>query len=216
MDRALTVNEVRVLGSLVEKEITTPDNYPMTMNGLTNACNQSSNREPVMQLTEEDVTAAVEGLRHQNLARVIKTSGSRVNKVQQLMATRMDLEPAEVALLTTLMLRGPQTAGELRTRSDRLHAFDSLEAVDAPLNVLITRNPPLVARLPRHPGQKEQRFAHLMAGEPVYDDTPPVVASLSSTPRIDRVERLEEAVAALQSEVAEMRAELERFRKQFE
>src|ERR1041384_7231543 len=123
VDRALTPNEVRVLGSLVEKEITTPDNYPLTMNALTNACNQSSNRDPVMQLTEEDVHAAVEGLRHQNLARVIKTSGSRVNKVQQLMSSRMDLSPAEVAVLTTLMLRGGQTLGELRSRSDRLHPF---------------------------------------------------------------------------------------------
>ena len=214
MDRQLTQTEVRVLGSLIEKELTTPDNYPLSLNALTNACNQSSNRDPVMQLAEDAVAAAVEGLRQQNLARVIKTSGSRVNKYQHLMDTRMDLEPAEVAVMCTLMLRGPQTVGELRTRSERLHAFDSLESVEKTLNVLMVRNPPIAARLPRHPGQKEQRYAQLLAGEVVWEE--PVTAAPRVHVDADRIGKLEETVAELRQEVGDLRKELEGFRKQFE
>jgi hypothetical protein len=214
VDRNLTQNEVRVLGSLIEKELTTPDNYPLSLNALTNACNQASNRDPVMQLAEDAVAAAIEGLRQQNLARVIKTSGSRVSKYQHLMDTRMDLEPPEVAVMCTLMLRGPQTVGELRTRSERLHTFESLDAVEATLNVLIARNPPIVARLPRHPGQKELRYAQLLAGEVVWEEPAP------GAPRIhvdaDRIGKLEETVAELRQEVGDLRKELEGFRKQFE
>jgi uncharacterized protein YceH (UPF0502 family) len=213
VDRPLTQAEVRVLGSLIEKEVTTPDTYPLSLNALVNACNQSSNREPVMQLDEDAVAAAIEGLRQQNLARVIRTSGSRVNKYQQLMSTRMDLEAPEVAVMCVLMLRGPQTVGELRTRTDRLHGFGSLEDVEATLGVLSIRNPPLVVRLPRHPGQKEQRYAQLMAGEVTYEEP---TAEAPRPPGADRIGKLEETVAELRREVADLRAELQGFRRQFE
>ena len=208
--------EVRVIGSLIEKESTTPDNYPLSLNALTNACNQTSNREPVVDYDEDTVLHAVEALRKRNLVRAVQQSGSRVLKYRHMMADTMTLEPRQAAALSVLMLRGPQTVGEIKTRTERLASFDSIDHVEATLKELIERPAgALVVRLPRRPGQKEARYAHLLAGEVTVetaDADPPVRTSASP----DRIGALEQAVAELRSEVAELRGQLEAFRRQFE
>src|SRR5688572_16166142 len=162
----LTDIETRVLGALVEKQVTTPEYYPLTINALTLACNQKNNRHPVTSYSESQVSAAVESLREKNLAYVFYGSNSRVPKYKHVMPEVMHLSHAEVALMCVLMLRGAQTLGELRGNGARLHEFSSLEEVEETLNGLISREPePLIARLPRQPGQKEGRFAHLLSGE---------------------------------------------------
>ena len=212
----LTDVEIRVVGSLIEKESTTPDNYPLSLNALTNACNQTSNREPVVDYDEDTIQHAVEALRKRNLVRAVQQSGSRVLKYRHMMADTMTLQPRQAAALCVLMLRGPQTVGEIKTRTERLASFDSLEQVEETLNDLIDRPAgALVVRLPRRPGQKEARFAHLLAGDVAVDTTdaePPVRASAS----VDRIAVLEQTVAELRSEVAELRGQLEAFRRQFE
>ena len=213
---AFTDVEVRVIGSLIEKESTTPDNYPLSLNALTNACNQTSNREPVVDYDEDMVLHAVEALRKRNLVRAVQQSGSRVLKYRHMMADTMTLEPRQAAALSVLMLRGPQTVGEIKTRTERLASFDSIDHVEATLKELIERPAgALVVRLPRRPGQKEARYAHLLAGEVTVetaDADPPVRTSASP----DRIGALEQAVAELRSEVAELRGQLEAFRRQFE
>ena len=208
--------EVRVIGSLIEKESTTPDNYPLSLNALTNACNQTSNREPVVDYDEDTVLHAVEALRKRNLVRAVQQSGSRVLKYRHMMADTMTLEPRQAAALSVLMLRGPQTVGEIKTRTERLASFDSIDHVEATLKELIERPAgALVVRLPRRPGQKEARYAHLLAGDVTVetaDADPPVRTSASP----DRIGALEQAVAELRSEVAELRGQLEAFRRQFE
>jgi uncharacterized protein YceH (UPF0502 family) len=212
----LTDVEVRVIGSLIEKESTTPDNYPLSINALTNACNQTSNRDPVVDYDEDTVTRAVEALRKQNLVRAVQQSGSRVMKYRHMMADTMTLDPRQAAALCVLMLRGPQTVGEIKTRTERLASFDSLEHVEATLNELIERPAgSLVVRLPRRPGQKEARFAHLLAGD-VTVDTTEVETSVRAPASVDRVGALEQTVAELRNEVAELRGQLEAFRRQFE
>jgi uncharacterized protein YceH (UPF0502 family) len=212
----LTDVEVRVIGSLIEKESTTPDNYPLSINALTNACNQTSNRDPVVDYDEDTVTRAVEALRKQNLVRAVQQSGSRVMKYRHMMADTMTLDPRQAAALGVLMLRGPQTVGEIKTRTERLASFDSLEHVEATLNELIERPAgSLVVRLPRRPGQKEARFAHLLAGD-VTVDTTEVETSVRAPASVDRVGALEQTVAELRNEVAELRGQLEAFRRQFE
>jgi uncharacterized protein YceH (UPF0502 family) len=212
----LTDVEVRVIGSLIEKESTTPDNYPLSINALTNACNQTSNRDPVVDYDEDTVTHAVEALRKQNLVRAVQQSGSRVMKYRHMMADTMTLDPRQAAALCVLMLRGPQTVGEIKTRTERLASFDSLEHVEATLNELIERPAgSLVVRLPRRPGQKEARFAHLLAGD-VTVDTTEVETSVRAPASVDRVGALEQTVAELRNEVAELRGQLEAFRRQFE
>jgi uncharacterized protein len=165
MSTILTDIETRVLGSLIEKQVTTPEYYPLTINALTLACNQKNNRYPVTSYTENQVADAVERLREKNLAYVFYGSTSRVPKYKHVVPEVMHLSHAEVALMCVLMLRGAQTLGELRGNASRLHEFSSLEEVEQTLNALITRDEPLVARLPRQPGQKEGRFAHLLSGE---------------------------------------------------
>ncbi|HYD51799.1 MAG TPA: DUF480 domain-containing protein [Gemmatimonadaceae bacterium] len=212
--------EVRVLGALIEKEHTTPDSYPLSLNALTAACNQTSNREPVMTLEEHVVSAAVAELRKRSLVRAIIHSGGRVTKYRQLMDETMGLVRRQLAVLSVLMLRGPQTVGELRTRTQRQHDFADLEEVESTLEGLIDRQPPLVARLPRRTGQKEQRFAHLLAGEPSAEVLEAAEGreepAVRGTPVAERVAALEEAVSALREEVAALRGELEGFRRQFE
>jgi uncharacterized protein len=156
--------DVRVLGSLVEKELTTPEYYPLSLNALVNACNQTSNRDPVVKYDEPTVKSAVDRLRKYSLVRSIQRADARVMKYLHLMRDAMSLEPPELAAMGVLMLRGPQTVGEIRTRSGRLFDFPSLEEVEATLNTLMTRPEPLVARLPRQSGQKEARFSHLLGG----------------------------------------------------
>jgi hypothetical protein len=202
--------DVRVLGSLAEKELTTPENYPLSLNALTNACNQISNRDPVVQYDEATVKAAVDRLRKYSLVRSIQRADARVMKYMHLMGDALDLDRAEIAAMCVLMLRGPQTVGEIRTRAGRLFDFQSLEGVEATLNRLAARAPtPLVTRLERQPGQKEARFAHLLAGEVT------VVASAAPGPESqvacddpDRLDALENTIELLRGEVADLRAEV--------
>lgn len=217
MEIVLNDTEVRVLGCLIEKELTTPEYYPLSLNSLTAACNQKSNREPVLALDEAEVVRALDGLRFKQLA-VVAAEGGRVPKYRHLLAERLRLSPAELALLGELLLRGPQTVGELRTRGERMHSFADLAAVETVLDELAGRTPPLVARLPRQPGRKESRFAHLCAGEPVVaaEEPAPEAARLRVMAENERVAKLEEEVAALRSEVAGLRQLIEEFRAQFE
>jgi uncharacterized protein YceH (UPF0502 family) len=211
--------EVRVLGSLVEKQVTTPEYYPLTLNSLTLACNQKNNRTPVTSYDEAEVAQALESLREKNLAYVFYGSTSRVPKYKHVLPEVMHLSPPELALMCVLMLRGPQTTGELATRAFRLHEFSGLEEVESTLSSLISREPdPLVIRLPRQPGQKEARFAHLLAGE-TSGETPSeerprdtVVRSSQS----DRVAKLESEVRTLKTQVETLRVQFEGFKKQFE
>jgi uncharacterized protein len=210
----LTDIETRVLGSLIEKQVTTPEYYPLTLNALTLACNQKNNRHPVTSYTESQVADAVESLREKNLAYVYYGSTSRVPKYKHVVPEVMHLSPQETALMCVLMLRGAQTPGELRGNASRLHEFSGLEEVEAVLNGLISHEPePLVVRLPRQPGQKEVRFAHLLSGE--ID-----VEALASEPerpsRQSGVERLEQKVDALTAEIERLKDQFEQFRKQFE
>lgn len=210
----LTAVDVRILGSLIEKQLSTPDHYPLSLNALTSACNQVSNRDPVMSLGEGDVSEAITGLRRRGLVRSIQSVGSRVAKFEHLLVEAGELTPVEVAVLGVLMLRGPQTQAEVRTRSERLVPREDPGAIDAALEALVGREPPIAARLPRRPGQKEARCAHLLAGEVTDDaeDAPVAVSSGSA----DRVAALEEAVRELQGEVADLRSQLGSFRRQFE
>ena len=214
MTTILTDIETRVLGSLIEKQVTTPEYYPLTLNALTLACNQKNNRHPVTSYTESQVADAVESLREKNLAYVYYGSTSRVPKYKHVVPEVMHLSPPETALMCVLMLRGAQTPGELRGNASRLHEFSGLEEVEAVLNGLISHEPePLVVRLPRQPGQKEVRFAHLLSGE-INIET---VAIESERPsRQSGVERLEQKVDALTAEVERLKDQFEQFRKQFE
>ncbi len=214
--------EVRVLGSLIEKQITTPEYYPLTLNALTHACNQISNRDPVVAYDEKQVVRALESLREKNLAYIFYGSESRVPKYKHVVPEVLHLTPPQVALMCVLMLRGPQTVGELRGRSLRLYEFKELAEVEATLEELSKSEPqPLVARLPRQPGRKESRYAHLLSGQIEIE------AQEMAAPRVEparrevlaeneRVARLEAEVEALRREVAELRQQLDDFRKQFE
>ena len=205
--------ELRVLGSLIEKELSTPDHYPLSLNALTSACNQSSNRDPVMSLDEGTVSRAIDTLRRQGLVRSIQGIGSRVPKYQHLMAEFFSR--AELAVLCVLALRGPQTQAEVRTRAARLMPGDDSAAIDVALEALVTRDAePVVARLSRRPGQKEARYAHLLSGAvaEAADD----VQVAPPPPSSDRLAALEELALELRNEVADLRAQLASFRKQFE
>lgn len=216
MTTILTDIEARVLGSLIEKQVTTPEYYPLTLNALTLACNQKNNRYPVTAYSENQVADAVESLREKNLAYVFYGSTSRVPKYKHVMPEVMHLNHAEVALMCVLMLRGAQTLGELRGNASRLHEFASLEEVEQTLNALISREPePLVARLPRQPGQKEGRFAHLLSGEIDIEAAaaaPPAMSSAAAPRRLS----LEQKFEALAAEVEQLKEQFEQFKKQFE
>ena len=192
--------EVRVLGSLIEKEITTPDYYPLSLNALVAACNQSSNRNPVVHFDEDMVGRAVESLREKKLVHQVDRSESRVSKYRHVLYEAMNFGRPAVAVMGVLMLRGPQTVGEIRTRSNRLYDFSSLEEVELTLNSLMSREPPLIVRLPRQAGQKEVRYAHLLSGE---------VTLTEPEPELDRIGKLEK-------EVEDLKKQFEQFRKQFE
>jgi uncharacterized protein YceH (UPF0502 family) len=211
MTTILTDIEARVLGSLIEKQVTTPEYYPLTLNALTLACNQKNNRNPVTSYSENQVADAIESLREKNLAYVFYGSSSRVPKYKHVMPEVMHLSHPELALMCVLMLRGAQTLGELRGNGGRLHEFSSLEEVEETLNGLISREPePLVVRLPRQPGQKDGRFAHLLSGEVS-------VEAVSEPERVvSRRAGLDERVESLAAEVEKLKAQFEEFRKQFE
>lgn len=217
----LNAVEARVLGSLVEKDITTPDYYPLTLNALKNACNQSSNRDPVVAYGEADIVRGLDLLREKKLAFMFEGAESRVAKFGHRLAQSLLLERPETAVLCVLLLRGPQTPGEIRGRTGRMHEFPDLEAVEASLGALIARSPsPLVAKLPRRAGMKEQRYAHLLCGEvalpPPEAPSAPGIAPAHSGPADDRVDRLERETSSLRSEVAELRQELAQLRSQLE
>jgi uncharacterized protein len=213
----LDVAAVRVLGSLVEKEITTPDNYPLTLNALTAACNQASNRDPVLRLDEAAVLASLDELGRRALVRAVHRSDSRVRRYRHLLVESLKLHPAEIAVMCVLMLRGPQTAGEIRTRTVRLFEFVDVAQVDITLQALMTLATPLVAQLPRRPGQKEVRYAHLLAGEPeARDEAAAEQGRAEELVQTSRIDALEDAVASLRGEVAELRGLLQDFRRQFE
>ncbi len=220
MATELTDIETRVLGSLVEKQVTTPEYYPLTLNALTLACNQKNNRNPVTAYTEDTVAQALESLREKNLAYVFYGSTSRVPKYKHVMTEVLHLSPPELAVLCVLMLRGSQTLGEIRGSGARLHEFSGLEEVEAALNSLISREPdPLVTRLSRQPGQKEARFAQLLSGEVSSEALSQTEPSREMAPRssqADRVSNLESEVAALKAEVEKLREQFEGFKKQFE
>jgi len=219
MDNLLDGVEVRVLGCLIEKEMTTPEYYPLTLNALTNACNQKSNRDPIMALAEEDVVRALDGLRFKQLA-VVAADGGRVPKYRHLLAEKLGLVPAELALVCEMMVRGPQTVGELRTRGERMHPFADLAVVEEALGELMGREHPLVARLQRQPGRKESRYAQLFGGElePAAEEggMPPEAARQRVMAENERIGKLEEEVALLRAEVATLRQAVEEFKAQFE
>ena len=212
--------EIRVLGSLVEKQVTTPEYYPLTLNSLTLACNQKNNRNPVTSFDEASVANALETLREKNLTYVFHGSTSRVPKYKHVMTEVLHLNPPELAVMCVLMLRGTQTPGELRSNGTRLYEFSGLEEVDETLNGLITREPePLVARLSRQAGQKEVRYAHLLSGAPPEEAATETPQSRTSSPRAgdrERIEQLEQSVASLSEEVQTLKEQFGEFKKQFE
>lgn len=213
---ALTLDsvDVRVFGALIEKALSTPDYYPLSLNALTNACNQSSNREPVMQLTEDEVIAATDRLRRVSLVRALQKSDSRVMKYYHLADETLNLDTREQAVLCVMLLRGPQTLGELATRTARLAAFDDGATVEGTLHALGSRAEPLATRMERQPGQKEARYAHLLSGNVVPQAHEAVTAPIQ--PAADRLGALEATIDEIRRELADMRRQLNEFRKQFE
>ncbi len=216
----ITLNEVecRILGSLVEKEVTTPEYYPLSLNALLNACNQKSNRDPVMNLEEAAVRQALYSLEGQSLVRSVSPADSRVTKYEHRLQEVFNFYRHEIAILCLLLLRGPQTPGELRSRSERMHSFDDLSAVQSSLQHLMKREPPLVKPLSRQPGTKETRYAHLLSGDVVQAEPEPKVeeAALERFVDGDRVRQLQEEITGLKNEIADLKQQFTQFRKQFE
>ncbi len=207
----LNAAEARVLGALMEKEVTTPDYYPLSLNALMNACNQRSNREPVMDLDEDAVRQALHGLEDLRLAGRTRVSDGRVTKYEHWLGAAFNLPRAENALLCVLLLRGPQTPGELRGRTERMHRFDEIGDVTAGLQKLMEREPALVAVLPRQPGTKEARYAHLLSGgaETSIPDSSREAAESAEPETLARVARLEQSVESLQQELAALRQRID-------
>lgn len=219
MDATLDEVEVRVLGALVEKQLATPDYYPLTLNALMNACNQLSNRDPVVSYDEQAVERAVDSLRGKNLAYVFYGSESRVPKYKHVMTEIFRLSPPELAAMCVLMLRGPQTVGEVRGRTGRLHNFADLSEVETTLDGLARREEPLVMKLPRQTGRKDARYAHLLSGVPTVEEETEEHrggARAVTGGNSDRVARLEAEVETLRGEMAELRQRFDEFKKQFE
>lgn len=218
MSEKLTEIETRILGSLIEKQLTTPEYYPLTLNSLVAACNQKSNREPVVSYDDDTVTRALDELREKNLVYLFYGSTSRVVKYKHMLPNVYELEAPEVAIMCVMMLRGPQTVGELRGRTDRLHEFSGIGEVQETLDGLTRRDEPLVVKLDRQPGQKEARFAHLLYGE--IDVSSFAIAQERTSPAghesNERFEKLEEEVARLNSELVSFRETFDEFRKQFD
>jgi uncharacterized protein len=209
--------EARVLGCLVEKEITTPEYYPLSLNALVHACNQKSNRDPLMNLDEDAVRHALRALGDQTLAR--SASGdSRVAKYEHRLADTFNFTRPETAIVCELLLRGPQTPGELRSRAERMHPFEDLSVVHSTLKHLMERDPPLVKLLPRQSGNKEARYVHLLSGDVDIREAPLVKEAAASRIPVEneRIARLEAEISGLQKEVADLKAQFAEFRKQFE
>jgi hypothetical protein len=213
MDLALDFDEVRVLGALLEKEVTTPEYYPLSLNALLNACNQKSNRDPVVHFDEETVERVLYTLRDKGLLLNITGAGGRVPKYGHRLSEKLNLGRRELAILCELMLRGPQTLGELRTRAERMHRFDDISEVETVLD----RIPELVTKLPRRPGEKEARYAHLLSGAPdVAAAAPEHAVDSVALPRADRIAAVENEVAQLRQELEDLKQQFAGFQKQFE
>jgi hypothetical protein len=216
--------ETRVLGSLVEKDVTTPDYYPLSLNALVNACNQKNNRDPVMSLDEEAVREALDTLQEKRLAGPTSSADSRVTKYEHRLQEVFNFTRGETAILCVLLLRGPQTPGELRGRTERMHRFEDLTEVQSGLQRLMQRDPPLARVLPRQPGTKESRYKHLLAGDAEDAAMPDVNVARAPSPAsfrassddADRIAHLENEVSDLRKEVVDLKQELASFRKQFE
>ena len=225
MDIVLDPVAIRILGALIEKEVTTPDYYPMSLNGLITACNQKSNRDPVMQLSEEEINSAIEYLKDKRLIWQRSVVGARVSKFEHNLRSFFPLSEQETGVLCVLLLRGPQTVGEIRQRTERLCSFENLEETDNVIRGLMSRKDgPFIAELPRQPGRKEPRFVHLFAGEEwvqelieataTQNELPPT--PVTGTSRNDRIGELETTVATLQEELHQLREEFNAFRKMLE
>jgi len=216
MDVTLNGTELRVLGALIEKELTTPEYYPLSLNALVNACNQKSNREPVLSLDESEVTRALDSLRFKQFA-LVSGMGGRVAKYRHALVEKFRFSPAELALLCELMVRGPQTVGELRTRGERMHPFADLSEVESVLEDLMERTPPVVTRLPRQPGRKEPRYCQLFAGEPdLTEVAAPETQRSGSSAESEKIARLEQELSELRQEVSALRQTVAEFKKSFE
>jgi uncharacterized protein len=216
----IVLNEVeaRVLGALLEKEITTPDYYPLSLNSLVNACNQKSNRDPVTNLNEDSVRDALRTLHDNSLARSVSAADSRVTKYEHRLQEAFNFDRREAALFCELLLRGPQTPGELRTRAERMHPFDDLSAAQSALQRLMNREPALVKVLARQPGTKESRYIHLLSGDaPPLNSTPgSEVPPAPEREKTDELFRLSSEMAELRREMADLKQQFAAFRKQFE
>jgi len=218
MDVILNAVELRVLGSLIEKELTTPEYYPLSLNALVNACNQKSNRDPVLNLDEPEVTRALDSLRFKQFA-LLSGMGGRVAKYRHALVEKFRFSPAELALICELMVRGPQTVGELRTRAERMHQFGDLSEAEAVLVELMERTPAVVARLPRQSGRKESRYCHLFAGEPdlaAMEGSAPAEPRSRSGADSEKIARLEGELSELRQELSALRQMLGEFKKSFE
>jgi hypothetical protein len=210
--------EARVLGALLEKEITTPDYYPLSLNSLVNACNQKSNRDPVMNVDEGSVRDALRTLQDNSLARSVSAVDSRVTKYEHRLQEAFNFDRREAALFCELLLRGPQTTGELRTRAERMHPFDDLSEAQSALQRLMNREPPLVKVLARQPGTKESRYIHLLSGDEKRvssTDGREVPAALEGE-KMDGFSRVSSEMAELRRDVADLKQQFAAFRKQFE
>jgi uncharacterized protein len=217
MNPILSAPECRVLGSLIEKELTTPEYYPLSLNALVNACNQKSNRDPLMNLDEETVKQALQRLNKESLAGPADNMVSRVTKYEHRLQEAYNFTRHEIAILCELLLRGPQTPGELRSRADRMHSFEDLGVVHSTLQRLMKREPPLVALLPRQPGTKEARYAQLLSGDvDGWRSEPESEAAAPAPTGGDRIARLEDQLAGLQREIETLQQQFAAFRKQFE
>lgn len=228
--RILSEVEIRVLGALVEKELTTPDYYPLSLNALVNACNQKSNRDPVMTLDEDAVRQALRSLEKEGLAGPADSMDNRVTKYEHRLQEAFNFDRREIAVLCELLVRGPQTLGELRGRAERMYKFEDLGQVQSTLQRLAQREPPVAKMLPRQPGTKEARYAQLLSGEPHAAMQADAQRDASAQPREparersathgaaadERIARLESDLSALQNEVADLKQQLAAFRKQFE
>jgi uncharacterized protein len=210
--------EARVLGALLEKEITTPDYYPLSLNALVNACNQKSNRDPVMNLGEDAVRNALRVLHDNSLARSVSAADSRVTKYEHRLQEAFNFDRREASIFCELLLRGAQTPGELRSRAERMHHFDDLGEVQSALQRLISRQPPLVKVLARQPGTKESRYIHLLSGdaEPVTPLSVREAPAVSGRENAEKVSQLESEVAELRRDIADLKQQFAAFRKQFE
>jgi hypothetical protein len=208
MDVALDSIEVRILGCLIEKELVTPEYYPLSLNALTNACNQKSNRRPVLSVDESVVLEGLDGLRQKGLARETQTSGSRVPKYLHELLSRFDLSRQETAILCELMLRGPQTPGELRSNAERMAHFENTGEIEETLRGLMDHEPPLVTKLPRETGRKESRCAHLFSPQDIKGKT-------VTGPHAGSGKTADEAITRLEEQVAQIRRELEELKQEF-